>query len=365
MYFLDTNALYFYIGREQLGEHSDANVNCELLRLFLDNRTDKALASSAYIEALVKFRDKPEYAEKLHSFIFEKNLHIYNNVQYLGFSTEHIMINSNLKGAQLSNYIKSKVLPNKINVEVRFATAFLMSIVLLYTKYLIDGSSILIQDYDIGLFIRDKLLKKVQLELLNALSAAYDNNENYEQQIFKNKYIELLEEGCRMADTIVELLSDEKITIEKFEIINNEIDEKYEQLKNNNPNNYMMEKISELLNTRPQYKEYAKKRFADMYSKKGKAFKGKEKYAFIPMQTDYLSEEMYSSWLDKSQKFRKNDIFDFFFLGCSQYIDDRTVENKLVDRSTYLLTFDKKLDRYIEKKRPANGREIRRFYSDF
>ena len=56
MYFLDTNAWYVYIGRERIGEKSDANVDCESFRKVLDNRNDKALASSAYIEALNRIR---------------------------------------------------------------------------------------------------------------------------------------------------------------------------------------------------------------------------------------------------------------------------------------------------------------------
>lgn len=52
----------------------------------------------------------------------------------------------------------------------------------------------------------------------------------------------------------------------------------------------------------------------------------------------------------------------YFFLGCGSYRDDTESENILVDKSTYLITFDKKLARYIDRKNPANGIVIRRFY---
>lgn len=54
MYFLDTNALYWYMGRDKIGDSSCAKVDEHALRSFLDKRIDdKVLASSAYIEAMV------------------------------------------------------------------------------------------------------------------------------------------------------------------------------------------------------------------------------------------------------------------------------------------------------------------------
>ena len=155
MYFLDTNALYFYIGREHLGEKSNAKVDVESLRTFLDNKDDKALAASAYIEAMVKFRNNAEYAERIHSFMIAKDLRVFNNVQYLTFSADQISVNLSLKGDMLLHYIKNRVLPEKIDIEVRLAVGFFMSILLLYTKYRIDDSKRICSkhDYDIEMFI--------------------------------------------------------------------------------------------------------------------------------------------------------------------------------------------------------------------
>lgn len=369
MYILDTNALYFYIGREQIGENSDAKVDCESLRKALDRRDDKALASSAYVEAMVKYRNQPEYAEKIHAFMDLKDLCLFNNVQYQTFSIDQMSVNLSLKGDQLSQYIKNIILPQKIDIEVRFATGFLFSILLLYTKYRIDDSKRICSnhDYDIEKFIRDITIRNVIAELYKTLQDAYENYENNEQQRFKDKYIELLMEGCKLSDVLVEVLSTKgtDVSISDIEEVENEIDSKYAALQANKPDNYLMDNIHNVFSSRPDFMDEAKKRFAVMYSKKGKAFKGKEKFAFRPIQVDYIAEEMYSSWMDNSQKFRKNDIFDLFFLGCADYKDNRPVENILIDRSTYLLTFDKKLDRYIERKRPSNGKVIRRFFDDF
>ena len=370
MYFLDTNALYWYIGREKLGEKSDAKVNVEALASFLDNRVDKSLASSAFVEAMVKFRNKPVYAERILDFILEKELRVFNNVQYQVFSPEQICFLSSLNGNQLSQCIKEKILPMKIEIEVRFAVGFFMSILLMYTKYCIDESNCICDkhDYDIEMFIRDSTVGRVESELRSALKDAYNNRENLEQQIFKDKYINLLEEGCKYVDVFLGMFveKDGRLDKDTIEKIIHETNARYEVLKDKNPDNYLMKNISRILSSRQEFMNVAKKRFAEMYSIKGKAFTGKEKFAFRKIQTDYLAEELYYSWMDKAQKFRKNDIFDFFFLGCSDYKDVvLPEENIMIDRSTYLLTFDKKLDRYIERKKPSNGIVIRRFFNDF
>ena len=71
---------------------------------------------------------------------------------------------------------------------------------------------------------------------------------------------------------------------------------------------------------------------------------------------------MFEAWMKRGQLFRKNDIYDFFFIGCSDYVDNTPAENVLIDRSTYLLTFDRIPARFIEKKKPANGKAIRRYF---
>ena len=294
---------------------------------------------------------------------------MFNNVQYQTFSADQISVNLSLKGEMLSQYIMNNVLPVKIDLEVRFALGFFMSILLLYTKYQIDACKAICSDhdYDIEAFIRDKTVTVVEHELRTTLQDAYDNHENLEQQLFKDKYVELLEDGCQLADAVVELLSTRGLDISITDIrkVEKDVNDRYILLKTNKPDNYLMDNIHKVINSRPDFKAEAKKRFAEMYSERGKAFKGKEKFAFKSIQTDYLAEEMYSSWMDNSQKFRKNDIFDFFFLGCADYKDERPADCVLTDTSTYLLTFDKKLDRYIERKRPSNGAVIRRFYNDF
>ncbi|WP_029324718.1 hypothetical protein [Butyrivibrio sp. AE3004] len=369
MYVLDTNALYWYVGRENLGDNSNANVDVKKFCSFLDGRTDKSLASSSYVEALVRFRNNPEYIEKIHAFMLSKDIPLLNNVQYQTFSTEQITSSLTLCGDQISQYIKEKILPVKINIEASFALSFLMTILLLYTKCRIDECGCICPSHghDIEMFIRDKKVNIIGEELRATLKDAYDNHYDHEQQLLKEKYIELLEDACMLTDTVIELISTKGISVSSLDICDVEVSvrQKYISLRAKKPDNYLMESICDLLTSRPDFIDLAKNRLAEMYSSRGKLFKDRKSFAFKPIQIEYIAEEMYHSWIDNAQKFRKNDIFDLFFLGCADFKDDRKVDNFLIDKATYLLTFDQKLDRFIERKRPINGKVIRRFYNDF
>lgn len=63
MYFLDTNALYWYFGRDELGMRTNDSVDASKLQQFLNSHADKALSASAFIEAVVHFRDELEHLE--------------------------------------------------------------------------------------------------------------------------------------------------------------------------------------------------------------------------------------------------------------------------------------------------------------
>ena len=367
MYFLDTNALYSYIGREKLDFQTGVSVDTKTLRSFLDNRDDKALASSAYIEAMVKFRNKPELAKLINDFLYEKNLRLFNNVQYYVYDTNGFWIVTNLNEKDLQGHIQQLILPNKINIEVRFSVMFYEIMILLYLKYVMDTEYTVCQAHlkPVCEFIKDKTLAYVQDGLKTVLEDAYENHEGKEEQILKNAYIDLLEMGCKLVDITMKMLccnNNENTFDATLKKIEDEIDDKYNQMKINRPQNYLMENMDSIFVRDMTFINLAKPAVAAMFSPYGKAFKGKEKYAFKEFQLKYLEEEMFTSWMQRNQKLRKNDIFDFLFFGCADYKDNTPSENVLIDKSTYLLTFDDKMDRFIEAHKPTNSKIIRLFH---
>lgn len=367
MYFLDTNALYSYIGREKLNFQSGVSIDANALNCFLDCRDDKALASSAYIEAMIKFRNKPELAKYINDFIYEKNLRLFNNVQYYGYDTDSFRIVTNLDACNLQRHINKSILPNKIDIEVRFSVMFYEIMILLYLKYVMDTEYTVCQTHlkPIGEFIRDKTLAYVESSLKSVLEDAYENHEGKEEQTLKNAYIDLLEMGCKLVDITMKMVCtnfNEDTFQDNLKRIEDEINDKYNQMRLNRPQNYLMENMDSIFIKDMTFLNIAKPAVAKMFSEQGKAFHGKEKYAFKEFQLRYLEEEIFAAWMQSNQKMRKNDIFDFMFLGCADYRDTSPAENVLIDKSTYLLTFDDKIDRFIEKYKPMNGKIIRRFH---
>lgn len=56
---LDTNAFYWYYGRDLLEMSSAAKINVTALKRFLDGTERKALSSTSYQEVIVHFRNDP------------------------------------------------------------------------------------------------------------------------------------------------------------------------------------------------------------------------------------------------------------------------------------------------------------------
>ena len=75
---------------------------------------------------------------------------------------------------------------------------------------------------------------------------------------------------------------------------------------------------------------------------------------YTDTQINYLQNVMFTAWFDRGQKLQKNDIFDMFCIGCLDYKDLSSPKCILVDRSSYLITVDKKMKAFIGNLRPAN-----------
>lgn len=124
MYFLDTNALYWYLGRDDLGMPTNDSIDASKLQRFLNSHSDKALPASAFIEAVVHFRNELEHLEKLLLFIKGKELRLFNNVPYIVWNPTEYTIALSFTGTSLKNYA-THLLTKKIEIETKFTVAFL------------------------------------------------------------------------------------------------------------------------------------------------------------------------------------------------------------------------------------------------
>ena len=66
---------------------------------------------------------------------------------------------------------------------------------------------------------------------------------------------------------------------------------------------------------------------------------------FTKAQKEYTSRVLLSQWLLNGQKFQKNDIFDFFWMGCLDHVS-------AIPKITNCITFDKKMRNFIKLYRP-------------
>ena len=126
MIILDTNAFYWYVGRDKLGIPSTAPVDVNKLCFCLDNRYDKGLAVSSLVEALVHFQQEPEKIEHIMHFIQDKQLMPYNNFQYYGLDARGYSWLLNMKIKDLIENIHTIITPIKIAIEARLALCFML-----------------------------------------------------------------------------------------------------------------------------------------------------------------------------------------------------------------------------------------------
>ena len=337
MYFLDTNALYWYFGRDSLGMHTQDNIDVTKLQQFLNSHTDKALSASAFIEAVVHFRDKLAYLERLLLFIKEKELRLFNNVPYIVWNPAEYTIALSFTGTTLKNYA-THLLTEKIEIETKFAVVFLRIMSLLYLAYRLDNSGVDNKRYGSLMdYIGNEDLERDRATLKSSLVAGYAAGE--EEKQLKNTYIDLLEEKCFFIDTIIRLVSILNQDDPDPDLIN-EIKRVYSEYQSGKlaQDNFIMERIRSELKTDTAFLNSAKSQIAQMFTKTRD-----EKSVFFLIQAKYIETVMFDAWMDRGQKIKKNDIFDMLFIGCAAHVE--VGQNRLapVDMSTGVIYYTCKL----------------------
>ena len=243
---------------------------------------------------------------------------------------------------------------------------FYVIMLILYLRYRIDlyYKNYVGYEYYIGEFILKDVLNDTLDSFFLTLRNAYSNRRRHEEQVLKTEYISKLEIGCKTCDATLDLLSAYEDTSDvDYNAITQRVNSEYASLKNSYSQNYLMKRIDSTLQTDAVFLNLAKSIVAEMFSERGKMFAGMEKMAYKKLQLSYLEEVLFDAWMKKEQKLRKNDIFDFFFLGCDSCNNIMDDKNSLaIDSSTYLLSFDDQIVNFLDEKNASNGRIIRSFY---
>lgn len=102
--------------------------------------------------------------------------------------------------------------------------------------------------------------------------------------------------------------------------------------------NGTMKHIEEIFAEDKVFLEEAKTKIAEMFGRR----------SYSKKQTKYLSEVMFTAWYDRSQKLRKNDVFDMFAVGCLDSTPRRKASCILEDNRPYLISFDETMKSFID-----------------
>ena len=228
---------------------------------------------------------------------------------------------------------------------------------LLYLAYRLDNSGVDNKQYGRLMdYIGNEELEKDRTTLKSSLVAGYVIGE--EEKQLKNTYISLLEEKCFFIDTVIRLVLIWNQDGPNHDFIA-EIKRVYSEYQSGKlaKDNFVMERIRTELKTDAAFLNLAKPRIAQMFTSAGS-----RKSGFSPIQAKYIETVMFDAWMDRGQKIKKNDIFDMLFIGCAAHVEVRRNRIVPVDTSTYLLSFDKTVKRFIAENRPSNIQKIDSFY---
>lgn len=346
MLFLDANAFYYYYGSSKLGQNDPPNINITKLRQYCDNFSSKALPSSAYLEIITHFKDSQDILTDIINFIITNKFKIYNNtVTYNVTDSELSELPSIISNEeQLQQYV-FKVLIAKKETEVSFSNFFLCEIVTLYTYFKIKQDAILPSDdilYALS-FVYNKLIKHnndSRAKLHAAFDSGYEINDP--QRVVKKVFVNCVGEICIKVDIMLEWIY-ESFRQSKEVDINDIFEKAYSEATKSKSISPEMDKIVKVIKNAQTECKSTVEQLSDVFDER-----------FTQGQKEYLSQVLLPQWLMNGQKFQKNDIFDFFWISCLDYIS-------AIPECTQCLTFDTKLRRFIKTYRSYIDKNIASF----
>lgn len=347
VYFLDANAIYSYYGRDKLGLNSKP-VDEENLKKYLNGKT-LGLPASVLIEVITHFRNDADRLYGLVQFILESKITIFNNIPDYCYSSDELQILKTICKDDLQNYAM-KLLEKKIEIEAKFVLLFHEITRDLYAEYRLRKSKLSKEHREkVLVYIAQKGYKdcaeQLENELASELKKGYQSND--EARILKNFYINYLSESCVFIDLMIacaEAYDDSETDFIKV------IQSTYQKVVNEglDGNDGTMKHIDAVFAEDKVFLEEAKMKIAEMF---GRRFYSKQ-------QTKYLSDVMFSAWYDRSQKLRKNDIFDMLAVGCMDSKPRSEAKCILEDNRPYLISFDGTMKSFIKAVNLSNYRDI-------
>lgn len=351
---IDANAFYWYYGRDKLPlPTSVPKFDVSKFKSFYDSKQSKSISASAFLEIIVHFRSQPEVIRAILKFREQKRIKIYNNLSEYVFTPDLLQCYHFMDNKALSIYA-NELLAIKIDIETKFSYAFMQIVSIVYANYCLDSKTTMdgnVKDNILSLLFRGmstSLQADYCSQLKMALVDGYNDN-NKSQQYLKKKYIELLTQKCLITHMIIEAAENAKTEENLIDLMCNVAS----NMRSNSLNeDNTMKTIMNTLDNNLDFLHFAESQIGNICIKKG----------YTPHQAKYI-EYMLQAWLERGQKLRKNDIFDMICVGVLDKVDFDPSLSVLVDQSTYLITFDDIMVKFIENTNEKSFRMIDQFYS--
>lgn len=352
MVYLDANAFYWYLGRENLPMQSSVpKCNVAYLRSFLDAQKDKCVPASVLMEMVVHFREHPNAIKRIISFCEDKGLKVLNNIHEYHFTCAQLTMLRLTNDDDIIKQYACKLLDKKIEIEVNHAYTFLEVVSLLYADYYLKSCSSLDQA------TKDNIIFFLGMDMLNGLRNDYCEQLtstlrdgyaiNKDQQYLKKIYIELLVQNCviihMIIDAVVKYLEDEQ---DLYEVMRKSA---ADARNNGFDDSGIMQIIRDALATDSKFLKSAETEIPAIFLRKG----------YSKHQSNYI-KVMLEAWLERGQKLRKNDIFDMLCVGVLDKKEKNSELNILIDKSPYLISFDDTMMKFICEN-SGNKRLIKQF----
>lgn len=361
----DANAFYAYYGREKLGLDSIAMIDEDKFIKEMNDIEKKYIATSSFIEILVRFKDEEKKLYRILKFIKQKKIGLFNNVMnetnyFSQKNFKHLLDNLNPSYLQKVAFLK---IESKVYLESNYTILFILFIlcsILLseknkieITNYLLNNQKfddleaenkkdkireILVTDFLERFFVSN--IKKLTDELSQIIKDGYENGKVTSK--YKNKVMEILEVYLLVFKNYIDGLN--SIENNDFDFIS-AIDKNYQLLLDNKKNNHIIQMYSNML----------KNEKFDFLSFENEINK-RVKKTLSPSQTNYITNNLLKSWLENGAQIKKNDIYDTLLLSI---LDKSLISSK--GKNLFLITFDKKIIKFIKNINISNWKFINKY----
>ena len=372
----DANAFYTYFGRKKLDTSSINFINEEKFQKEINKVEQKYIATSSFIEMLVRFKDDGNKLYQIMKFIKKNKIGMFNNVKnetnYISQKTYDYLL-KNMDPNVLKKFAYSKI-NSKVELEANYTFLFILFIVSSFLNS--EKDKIEIIDLNNPVFNSCKTDNKEDF-ISELMAFLLENVFIVDREDIISRLSQILKIAYEDADVTDNINGKKVIKEHKIEVMS--ILEKYIFIFENCIKDLSLieEKdfslISIIQRNRKAWsnrKDSKKKDGDHIIAICSKMLKNNEfNYSFYEnkingilqkslsqSQANYISYTLLNSWINNGAQIKKNDIYDVLLLS----ILDSSKE-QLKGKELFLITFDKKIMKFMKNTNISNWRYLNEF----